>query len=49
MLIQYVPIVLSQNADVLNEEGGGGHFVGMPTVADGSGVGVKNRENLPTS
>ena len=30
-------------------EGGGGHFAGMPMVADGGGVGVKNRENLPTS
>ena len=28
---------------------GGGHFAGMPMVADGRGVGVKNRENLPTS
>ncbi len=28
---------------------GGGHFVGMPMVADRRGVGVKNRENLPTS
>ena len=27
----------------------GGHFAEMPTVADGRGVGVKNRENLPTS
>ena len=26
----------------------GGHFDGMPMVADGRGVGVKNRENLPT-
>ena len=25
------------------------HFAGMPMVADGRGVGVKNRENLPTS
>ena len=25
----------------------GEHFAGMPTVADG--IGVKNRENLPTS
>ena len=48
MLIQYIPIVLSQNADVLNG-GGGGHFTGMPTVADGRGVVVKNGENLPTS
>ena len=32
-------------------EGGGvgGHFAGMPMVADGRGVGVKNLENLPTS
>ena len=27
----------------------GGHFAGMPMVADGRGVGVKNRENLLTS
>ena len=47
MLIQYIPIVLSQNADVLN--GGGGHFAEMPMVADGRGVGVKNCENLPMS
>ena len=25
------------------------YFAGMPMVADGRGVGVKNRENLPTS
>ena len=25
------------------------NFAGMPMVADGRGVGVKNRENLPTS
>ena len=30
-------------------EGGGRYFAGMPMVADGRGVGVKNRENLPTS
>jgi hypothetical protein len=47
MLIQYIPIVLSQNADC--KWGGGGHFAGMPTVANGMGVGVKNGENLPTS
>ena len=28
---------------------GGGHFAGMPMVADGRGIGVKNRENMPTS
>ena len=28
---------------------GGGHFAGMPTVADKRWGGVKNRENLPTS
>ena len=27
-------------------EGGGVHFSGMPMVADGRGVGVKNRENF---
>ena len=37
------------NADVFFEGGGGGDFAGMPMVADGRGVGVKNRENLPTS
>ena len=29
--------------------GGGGHFAGMPMVADGREVGVKNRKILPTS
>ena len=29
--------------------GGGGHFAEIPMVADGRGVEVKNRENLPTS
>ena len=48
MLIQYITIVYSQNADILNE-GGGSHFTGMPMVADGRGVGVKNCENLPMS
>ena len=28
---------------------GGGYFAGMPMVADGRGVGVKNRKNVPTS
>ena len=28
---------------------GDGDFAGMPMVADGRGVGVKNRENLLTS
>ena len=36
------------NADVFILRGVG-HFSGMPTVADGRGVGIKNRENLPTS
>ena len=34
---------------LLRGEGGGGLFDGIPMVADGRGVGVKNRENLPTS
>jgi hypothetical protein len=37
MMIQYILIVPSQNADVLNDGGGGVHFAGMPTVADGRG------------
>ena len=36
------------NADVLFFEGGGA-FAGLPMVADGRGVGVRNHKNLPTS
>ena len=49
LMIEYILIVLSQNADVLNGGEGGCHFSGVPMVVDGRGVGVKNRENLPTS
>ena len=39
----------NDNAKSISVQCGGGHFAGMPMVADVRGVGVKNHENLPTS
>ena len=47
-----MPPALVENlldADVFFGKGSGGHFAGMPMVADRRGVGVKNRKNLPMS